>query len=147
LYIYGKFGVGKTYLLGAIANELAKRQISSLIVYVPDYLRELKGSIGDNTVNEKIEMVKTAPILMLDDIGAESMTSWGRDEVFGPILQFRMLENLPTFFTSNFDLNGLENHLTFSQRGEKEEVKAARVLERIQYLAEPVKLDGVNRRR
>ncbi|MFS0596731.1 primosomal protein DnaI [Peribacillus frigoritolerans] len=147
LYIYGKFGVGKTYLLGAIANELAKRQISSLIVYVPDYLRELKGSIGDNTVNEKIEMVKTAPILMLDDIGAESMTSWGRDEVFGPILQFRMLENLPTFFTSNFDMNGLENHLTFSQRGEKEEVKAARVLERIQYLAESVKLDGVNRRR
>lgn len=147
LYIYGKFGVGKTYLLGAIANELAERQISSLIVYVPDYLRELKGSIGDNTVNEKIEMVKTAPVLMLDDIGAESMTSWGRDEVFGPILQFRMLENLPTFFTSNFDLNGLENHLTFSQRGEKEEVKAARIMERIQYLAEPVKLDGVNRRR
>lgn len=147
LYIYGKFGVGKTYLLGAIANELAERQISSLIVYVPDYLRELKGSIGDNTVNEKIEMVKTAPVLMLDDIGAESMTSWGRDEVFGPILQFRMLENLPTFFTSNFDLNGLENHLTFSQRGEKEEVKAARIMERIQYLAEPVKLDGLNRRR
>ena len=147
MYIYGKFGVGKTYLLGAIANELAERSISSLIVYVPDYLRELKGSIGDNTVNEKIEMVKTAPVLMLDDIGAESMTSWGRDEVFGPILQFRMLENLPTFFTSNFDLDGLENHLTFSQRGEKEEVKAARILERIKYLAEPIKLDGANRRR
>lgn len=147
LYIYGKFGVGKTYLLGAIANELAQRQISSMIVYVPDYLRELKGSIGDNTVNEKIEMVKTAPVLMLDDIGAESMTSWGRDEVLGPILQFRMLENLPTFFTSNFDMKGLENHLTYSQRGEKEEVKAARVLERIEYLAEPFKLDGVNRRK
>ena len=59
LYIYGKFGVGKTYLLGAIANQLAEKQISSLIVYFPDFLRELKGSIGDNTLNEKIEMVKT----------------------------------------------------------------------------------------
>ena len=145
-YIYGKFGVGKTYLLGAIANQLAEKQISSLIVYFPDFLRELKGSIGDNTVNEKIEMVKKAPVLMLDDLGAESMTSWGRDEVLGPILQFRMLENLPTFFTSNFDFKELENHLTFSQRGEKEEVKAARVMERIQYLAEPIKLAGKNRR-
>lgn len=147
LYIHGKFGVGKTYLLGAIANQLAEKEMSSLIVYFPDFLRELKGSIGDNTVNEKIEMVKNASILMLDDLGAESMTSWGRDEVLGPILQFRMLENLPTFFTSNFDFKELENHLTFSQRGEREEVKAARIMERIQYLAEPVKLAGENRRR
>jgi len=146
LYIHGKFGVGKTYLLGAIANQLAEKQISSLIVYFPDFLRELKGSIGDNTVNEKIEMVKTAPVLMIDDIGAESMTSWGRDEVLGPILQFRMLENLPTFFTSNFNFDELKNHLTFSQRGEREEVKAARVMERLQYLAEPIELEGKNRR-
>lgn len=145
-YISGKFGVGKTYLLGAIANQLAEKHISSLIVYFPDFLRELKGSIGDNTVNEKIEMVKQAPVLMLDDIGAESMTSWGRDEVLGSILQFRMLENLPTFFTSNFDFKELENHLTFTQRGEREEVKAARIMERIKYLAEPIELAGTNRR-
>ncbi|MGG3941315.1 primosomal protein DnaI [Peribacillus psychrosaccharolyticus] len=146
LYLHGQFGVGKTYLLGAIANELAERKIPSMIVYVPDFLRELKGSIGDNTLNSKIEMVKKASVLMLDDLGAESMTSWGRDEVIGPILQFRMLENLPTFFTSNFNFAELKNHLTFSQRGEKEEVKAARVMERIMYLADPIHLDGKNRR-
>lgn len=146
LYLYGSFGVGKSYLLGAIANELADKQISSLIVYVPDFLREIKASIGDNTLNEKIEMTKKAPVLMLDDFGAETMSSWARDEVIGPILQFRMLENLPTFFTSNFDFKGLENHLTFSQRGEKEEVKAARIMERIKYLAEPLQLSGENRR-
>lgn len=146
LYLYGSFGVGKTYLLGAIANELAERQISSMIVYVPDFMRELKGSIGDNTLNGKIEMVKKAPILMLDDFGSESMTSWGRDEVLGPILQFRMLENLPTFITSNFTLGQLQEHLTFTQRGEREEVKAARIMERIRYLTEPVHLEGKNRR-
>ncbi len=47
LYLYGKFGVGKSYLLGAIANELAKKQISSMIVYVPELLREMKSAIGD----------------------------------------------------------------------------------------------------
>ncbi|MDI5788502.1 hypothetical protein PO124_09190 [Bacillus licheniformis] len=42
-------------------------------------------------------MVKSTPILMLDDIGAESMSSWVRDEVLGAILQHRMSQQLPTF--------------------------------------------------
>jgi primosomal protein DnaI len=146
LYLYGKFGVGKSYLLGAIANELAKKQISSMIVYVPELLREMKSAIGDNSLNEKIEALKKEPILMLDDIGAEAVSSWTRDEVLGPILQFRMLEKLPTFFTSNFDFQGLEHHLTYSQRGEEEKMKARRIMERIKSLSDPVLVDGPNRR-
>lgn len=146
LYFYGQFGVGKSYLLGAIANELAANRIPSMIVYVPELFRELKSSIGDSTLNEKLEAIKKEPILMLDDIGAESMSSWVRDEILGPILQFRMLDNLPTFFTSNYDFQGLEHHLTYSQRGEEEKLKARRVMERIKYLAEPVRVTGRNRR-
>ncbi|MBT2697829.1 primosomal protein DnaI [Bacillus sp. ISL-40] len=146
LYLYGKFGVGKSYLLGAIANELAKKQISSMIVYVPELLREMKSSIADSTLNEKIEALKKEPILMLDDIGAEAVSSWTRDEVLGPILQFRMLESLPTFFTSNFNFGELEHHLTYSQRGEEEKMKARRIMERIRSLSVPVMVDGPNRR-
>ena len=65
LYFYGKFGVGKSYLLGAIANELAKKRISSMIVYVPELFRELKSSIGDSTLNEKIEALKKNRYLCL----------------------------------------------------------------------------------
>ncbi len=146
LYFYGKFGVGKSYLLGAIANELAKKRVSSMIVYVPELFRELKNSIGDSTLNDKIEALKKETILMLDDIGAEAVSSWTRDEILGPILQFRMLENLPTFFTSNFNLQELEHHLAYTQRGEEEKVKARRIMERIKYLSEPVEVDGPNRR-
>lgn len=146
LYFYGKFGVGKSYLLGAIANKLAKKQISSMIVYVPELFREMKSSIADATLNDKIEALKKEPILMLDDIGAESVSSWTRDEVLGPILQFRMLESLPTFFTSNFDLQGLEHHLAHSQRGEEEKMKARRLMERIRAISEPVLVEGPNRR-
>ncbi len=117
-----------------------------MIVYVPELFRELKSSIGDSTLNEKLEAIKKEPVLMLDDIGAESMSSWVRDEILGPILQFRMLDNLPTFFTSNYDFQGLEHHLTYSQRGEEEKLKARRVMERIKYLAEPVSVTGRNRR-
>ena len=146
IYLYGKFGVGKSYLLGAMANELAKKRISSMIVYVPELLREMKSSIADSTLNEKIEALKKEPILMLDDIGAEAVSSWTRDEVLGPILQFRMLENLPTFFTSNFNFQELEHHLTYSQRGEEERMKARRIMERIKGLCDPVLVDGPNRR-
>jgi primosomal protein DnaI len=146
LYLYGPFGVGKTYILGAIANQLAEKRITSMLIYVPEFMRELKSAIQDHTLNDKIEAVKKAPILMLDDIGAESMSSWMRDDILGPILQFRMLENLPTFFTSNFDFHQLEHHLSYTQRGEEEKVKAARIMERIKYLAEPIEIRGKNRR-
>ncbi|WP_175990808.1 primosomal protein DnaI [Bacillus sp. Marseille-Q1617] len=145
-YFYGKFGVGKSYILGAIANELAQNKVASMIVYVPEFFREIKQSLGDNSLNEKLEAVKAAPVLMLDDIGAETMSSWGRDEILGTILQYRMLENLPTFFTSNFNFDELTHHLTYTQRGEEEKLKAARIMERIKYLAKPVHIDGRNRR-
>ena len=102
LYFYGEFGVGKSYILGAIANELAKHKISSMIVYVPELFRELKSSIGDSTLNEKLEAIKSEKVLMLDDIGAETMSSWVRDEILGPILQFRMLENSTNIFHFEF---------------------------------------------
>jgi len=49
--------------------------------------------------------------LILDDIGAESISEWVRDEVLGAILQYRMSENLPTCYTSNFDYELLEQYL------------------------------------
>jgi primosomal protein DnaI len=146
LYLHGPFGVGKTYLLGAIANELAEAEVNSMIVYLPELLRELKNSISEGTLEEKIDAVKKVEVLMLDDIGAEQMSSWARDEILGTILQYRMLEKLPTFFTSNADLTGLEHHLTYSQRGEEERVKAARIVDRVKYLAKPIVISGSNRR-
>ncbi|WP_050181154.1 primosomal protein DnaI [Domibacillus robiginosus] len=147
LYIYGAFGVGKSYLLGAIANDLAEENnTSSLIMYFPEFVREMKQSLSDQSLDSKLEKVKSAPVLMIDDIGAESMSSWVRDDILGTILQFRMLENLPTLFTSNFKLDDLEYHLTYSQRGEQEGLKAKRIMERIKYLALPVEMAGMNRR-
>lgn len=146
LYLQGSFGVGKTYLLGAIAHALAKSGYSSTLMHFPSFAVEMKQSIGQNTTGEKIEAVKRAPILMLDDIGADSMSSWIRDDVLGVILQYRMQEQLPTFFSSNLDMKQLEEHLTFTQRGEDEPLKAQRIMERIRFLAKEVTMQGVNRR-
>lgn len=146
LYLQGSFGIGKTYLLGAIAHELAKSGYSSTLMHFPSFAVEMKQSIGQNTTGEKIEAVKRAPILMLDDIGADSMSSWIRDDVLGVILQYRMQEQLPTFFSSNLYMKQLEEHLTVTQRGEDEPLKAQRIMERIRFLAKEITMQGVNRR-
>ncbi|EUJ17758.1 primosomal protein DnaI [Listeria aquatica] len=147
LYIHGNFGTGKSYLLGALARELALRGVTTTLVYLPEFMREIKQSISDNTVSEKIEFAKETEVLMLDDIGAEAMTAWTRDEVLGAILQFRMQEELPTFFSSNYNMKQLESHLTFTQNGMEEQLKARRIMERIRFLSKEVQLEGKNRRK
>lgn len=146
LYIYGPFGTGKSFIIGALANELAERRIRTVVVYVPEFLREIKNAIQEQNLHEKVEYVKEADVLILDDFGAEAMTTWTRDEILGAILQHRMAEQLPTFFTSNLNMKELEHHLTYTQRGEKDVIKAARIMERIQTVAKPVALEGDNRR-
>src|SRR5699024_4865250 len=117
LYLTGPFGVGKTYFLGAVANKLKELHISSMLIYMPEFVREIKTSIQDNSINEKIDYFKNADVLMLDDIGAETQSAWFRDEILGSILQYRMMEQLPVFFTSNYNLKQLEGQLANTTRG------------------------------
>lgn len=147
LYLYGTFGVGKTYLLGAIANGLATKGVRTTILHFPTFCVEMKQAIKDDAVGAKIDSVKKTPILMIDDIGADSMSAWIRDDVLGVILQYRMQEKLPTFFSSNLDMKQLETeHLRFSQKGDDEPLKAKRIMERIKYLSKQITMIGENRR-
>ncbi len=146
LYLSGNFGSGKTYLIAALFNELAKKDVKSAIIYFPEFLRSLKEGFEDNTYQEKFNYIKRIPLLLIDDIGAENVTSWARDEILGPILQYRMEENLPTFLTSNLSLKELDIHLSMS--GNKvEKVKARRIIERIKYLTNEIELISVDRRK
>lgn len=144
LYLHGSFGAGKTYLVAALFNEMAKRNIKSVIVYYPDFLRSLKESF-ENGFNEKFNYIRKVPLLLLDDIGAETVSEWNRDEILGSILQYRMEEGLPTFFTSNLTIDELEEHFAITNRG-IDKVKARRIIERIKYITENLKLVSVNRR-
>jgi len=124
LYIYGDMGVGKSY---------------------PSFTIDVKNGIKDGSVKEQIDAVKEAEVLVLDDIGAEQFSSWIRDDVLQVILQYRMIEELPTFFTSNYSFADLEAKLSNGRQGD-ETWQAKRVMERIRFLAKEVHLRGVNRR-
>lgn len=145
IYLHGSFGCGKTYLISAAFHELAKKGIRSAIVFWPEFLGELKSSFTTGGFSEKVEMLKTVPLLLIDDIGAESTTAWSRDEIFCPIVQHRMQKHLPTFFTSNLNMKELESHFSTSKEG-VEKVKARRIIERVNQLTVDIEVISKNRR-
>ena len=144
-YLHGSFGSGKSYILAALLNELARLGHTSTIIYYPEMLRTLKESFSDD-FDSKMHLLKTSDLLLIDDIGAESVTPWSRDETLGTILQYRMDSNLPTFFTSNLNIEELETHLS-QTKNNIDIVKSKRIIERIKQLTIDIELISENRRK
>jgi len=145
LYLSGSFGSGKSYILSALLNELSNKGYKTVNVYYPSLLKSLKASFNESLYDEMLEEIMTSDILLLDDIGAENNTPWSRDEVLGTILQYRMDNDLTTFFTSNFTIDELESVLCETKNG-SDEIKARRIIERIKYLTIEDKLVSKNKR-
>lgn len=145
LYLHGSFGSGKTYLIAALFNELeTKKNAQTEIVYLPELLRNMKEDFS--LVEDKLRYLQNVDILLIDDIGAENVTLWGRDEILGTILQYRMNNKLTTFFTSNLNIKELETHLSLTKNSE-DKVKARRIIERIKQLTDDLELISINRRK
>ncbi len=144
LFLHGSFGSGKSFLIAALFNELSlQKNARTEIVYFPELLRNMKDDFS--LVEDKLRYLQNVDLLLIDDIGAESVTNWGRDEILGTILQYRMNHKLPTFFTSNLTIDELENHLSLT-KGSEDKVKARRIIERIKQLTDDLELISVNRR-
>ncbi len=144
LYLHGSFGSGKTFLIAALLNELKEKKNAQIeIVYYPDLLRSMKEDF--DLIESKMNYLQNVDILLLDDIGAENVTAWGRDEILGAILQNRMNKKLTTFFTSNLNIEELERNLSLT-KGSEDAVKARRIIERIKQLTDDLELISMNRR-
>ena len=144
LYLSGNFGSGKSYIVSATLNELVKDGYTVAMIYYPKFLNILKSSFNTD-FQEQLNYAMQADLLLLDDIGAENITSWSRDDILGTILQHRMDNKLATFFTSNMTKEELEEHLSSTKDG-VDKLKARRIMERIDYLTEELKLISKNNR-
>lgn len=144
-YLHGSFGSGKSYILAALLNEIAKKGANAVIIYYPEMLRRLRESFYDD-FDQKMYELQHADLLLIDDIGAESVSEWNRDEILGTILQYRMESSLPTFFTSNLTLEELETNLA-STKSKIDYLKARRIMERIKQLTVDLELTSENRRK
>ena len=142
VYLYGQFGVGKSFMMAAMANELAEKGISTTLIHYPSFISD---NSGFDDLKAQANEVKKTEVLVLDDIGAESNNDWIRDNILQIILQYRMQENLPTFFTSNLTMLELEQRLAMTKKGD-ETWSAKRVMERVRKLSTEYALAGENRR-
>lgn len=141
VYIHGKYGTGKTFILYKVATNLAGNGKNVIIANYPDLVRYLKSCISDGTLEREIVRLKKIDVLMLDDIGGENNTAYVRDEILCPILQYRLLENKPVFMTSNYDLKLLRDHF-METKDDINTVASDRIIERIKALMHDVELKG-----
>ena len=112
LVLSGPSGCGKTHLAAAIANYRLQKGHPVFFVTVPDLLDHLRTTFSpssDVTYDELFERVRSAPLLLLDDLGRQSSTPWAEEKLF-QILNHRFNAELPTVVTVN-DIKNLDERL------------------------------------
>ncbi|MCK9470947.1 MAG: ATP-binding protein [Bacilli bacterium] len=145
IFIHGNFGTGKSFIMQKLAISLSNKGANVIIAYYPDLVRTIKSSITSRDTEVIINKLKHADVLMLDDIGAETNTNFIRDEVLGPILQYRMESKLPMCMTSNLDLKDLRSHFEDTYSGANK-INSDRIISRIRSLMVEVNLIDKNYR-
>ena len=106
----GGYGVGKTHLAAAIANYQAMRGYPAMFVVVPDLLDHLRAAFSPDartSFDQRFEEVRTAALLVLDDLGTESATPWAREKLY-QIINHRYVAKLPTVITTSVSPDDLD---------------------------------------
>ena len=147
LYLYGGFGVGKTYLAACLTNYLAKEGYDVTFLNTSEFCNTLRERYSNTEIKiPQVQEIQDVDVLVLDDIGAETVTNWIRDDVLYPLLNYRMTHNLLTLFTSNLNLEQLQEHFSINNKREQNDMNAQRLMERIKVLSDFVYVKGKNRR-
>jgi len=113
LVLKGGYGCGKTHLAAAISNYRIANGQPVLFVVVPDLLDHLRATYAPTSevsYDERFEEVRTAPLLILDDLGTQSSTPWAQEKLY-QILNYRYNARLPTVITTNRELEEIDLRL------------------------------------
>jgi DNA replication protein DnaC len=110
LVFMGSYGCGKTHLAAAIGNYRKSLGEEPIFVVVPDLLDHLRAAFSPaSTVSydRRFEEVRSAPLLILDDLGTQSATPWAREKLY-QLLNYRYNAKLPTVITTALTLDEID---------------------------------------
>jgi DNA replication protein DnaC len=113
LVFSGPSGCGKTHLAAAIANRCIEDGRPALFMVVPDLLDHLRAAYSPDSeigYDDLFEMVRSAPLLILDDVGVQTSTPWA-DEKLYQLINHRYQSQMPTVFTTGRDIRELDARL------------------------------------
>ena len=150
LYLYGEMGVGKTFMLKRFAKILAEKGHEVGFINVSILANKVKTTFSSNIKTEQATLMKQleeVDYLFLDDIGAEKISPWFRDEVLFNILNERMERRRITFFSSNFSVSNLQKKQSINENNNGRSYdKSKRLISRIRALAKEFYIEGENKR-
>ncbi len=109
----GTYGCGKTHLAAAIGNYWHDLGYEVVFMVVPDLLDHLRATFNPSsglTLDRLFEDVKSAKLLILDDLGTESATPWVREKLY-QLFNYRYVSELPTVITYALFKNELDARL------------------------------------
>lgn len=110
LILHGGYGCGKTHLAAAIANAALQRGTPVIFVTAPDLLDHLRVTFGPGSevsFDTLFDRVRNIPLLIIDDLGAESPTQWAQEKLY-QIFNARYNAALPTVITTNVALERID---------------------------------------
>ncbi len=102
LVITGPHGSGKTHLAAAIGHyrrDLGDRVVFSVVPEMLDHLRATFNPESSVRMDRRFEEVRTAPLLILDDLGTQSTTPWVKEKLY-QLFNYRYNAELPTVITT-----------------------------------------------
>lgn len=102
LVITGPYGCGKTHLAAAIANHRAGMGTPPIFVTAPDLFDHLRATFSPTSTvsyDRRFDEIRTAPLLILDDLSTKSVTSWVREKLY-QLFNYRYNAELPTVITT-----------------------------------------------
>jgi len=107
----GTVGTGKTHLLAAIANFLLSKGISVCFVNTPSFISELRRSqFEEGRIDEQVDAISNIEVVVFDDLAKEKSTEWVQNQYY-KIVNHRYINNLPTLFSTNSNMEELEEKL------------------------------------
>ena len=110
LALSGPSGSGKTALAAAIANACVQRGQPAFFIDTPDLLDHLRSAYAPDSpmsYDQLFEQVRSSPLLVLDDLGAQSATPWAQEKLF-QVLNHRFNGRLPTVITLQCPVEDLD---------------------------------------
>ena len=110
LIIFGSVGTGKTHLSASIANDFASKGIPTLFGTYIEHLEHIRNEFESAGANAHLNDMKKTMVLVIDDLGKEKRTEWTQQVLFD-VINYRYEHLLPVIITTNFDVDGLANHV------------------------------------
>ncbi len=110
LVFMGDYGCGKTHLAAAIGNFRKAAGEEPIFVVVPDLLDHLRAAFSPSSTvsyDRRFEEVRSASLLILDDLGTQSATPWAREKLY-QLLNHRYNGKLPTVITTAQSLDEID---------------------------------------